>query len=135
MADAGGVMTMDTARGRPGESPPPGAGFSTVTVALVGAAVAAADTAAVSWLALTYWVGSAAPFHWTTEVETKLPPVTRRGIAPSPMRIGEGESEVGAGTGLSMLTVASPDVPPPGGGFTTATRAVPAPVKALAGTS
>ena len=56
------------------EVPPPG--FTTLTCAVPAAAMSLAGIAAVSCVALTNVVVRAAPFHCTTEPETKLLPLT-----------------------------------------------------------
>ena len=56
--------------------PPPGAGLTTLTVAVPTAVMSEAGTAAVRLVAETYVVASDAPFQLTVEVDTKFVPVT-----------------------------------------------------------
>jgi hypothetical protein len=56
------------------EVPPPG--LDTVMEPVVGAAILAAGTLAVSLLGLRYLVASAFPFQFTTELETNPVPLT-----------------------------------------------------------
>jgi hypothetical protein len=118
----------------PLEVPPPGVGFTTVTVAVPAVAMSLAGTEAFNCVPLTYLVVSPVAFHWTVELETKFVPVTVRVKAAPPAVALEGESEVAPGFGLLMVKVKPPDVPPPGVGFTTVTVAVPAVAMSLAGT-
>jgi hypothetical protein len=118
----------------PLDVPPPGVGFTTVTDAVPAVAMSLAGTVAVNSVALTYFVASPVPFHFTVEVETKFVPATVRVNAAPPAVALEGESEVGVGDGLLMVKVSPLDVPPPGVGFTTVTDAVPAVAMSLAGT-
>src|SRR5438309_7585428 len=109
--------------------PPPGAGVNTVTVAVPATAMSAGVIAAVSWVAETRVVARFAPFQRTTELPTKLVPVTVN-VNPGPPAGAEaGFSPVVVGTGLLpavMVNVCALDVPPPGAGVNTVTAAVPA---------
>ena len=67
---------------------------NTVTAAFPGLAISAAGTAAVSWVALTNVVVSALLFQRTTDVESKLPPLTVRMKAGPPWVALDGEMEV-----------------------------------------
>jgi hypothetical protein len=58
------------------EVPPPGAGVTTVTTLEPAAARSLAGIVAVRLVELPNVVVRFAPFHWTTEDETKLAPVT-----------------------------------------------------------
>src|ERR1700727_2996595 len=64
------------------EVPPPGAGFTTVTMPVPGCARLEAGIAAVNFSVFTNVVGRASPFHCTTEPDTNPTPstlnVTRR---------------------------------------------------------
>jgi hypothetical protein len=65
-------------------------------------------------------------FQCTFELETKCDPLTVR-VKPGPSAVAlPGEIELMAGTGLLTVNVFAFDVPPPGGAFTTLTKAVPA---------
>src|SRR6267378_1536476 len=80
--------------------PPPGAGVNTVTVAVPAAARSACGIAAVSSVADPNVVTRFAPFHRTTELPTKLVPVTVS-VNPGPPAGAEvGFSPVVVGTGL-----------------------------------
>jgi hypothetical protein len=65
------------------ESPPPGDGVSTLTVAVPGKAMSPAETAAFSVAELTKVVVRAAPFHCTTEDGSKPEPATTS-VKPGP---------------------------------------------------
>jgi hypothetical protein len=116
------------------EVPPPGVGFITVTDAVPGVAMSLADTEAVNFVPLTYFVFSPVPFHFTVDLETNFVPVTVRVNAAPPAVALEGESEVTAGNGFLMVNVRALDVPPPGVGFITVIDAVPGVAMSLAGT-
>jgi len=58
------------------EVPPPGAGFTTVTLAMPAAAMSVARIVAVSCVGETNVVARAAPFQFTVELLKKLPPLT-----------------------------------------------------------
>src|SRR5450432_3200077 len=87
------------------EMPPPG-GLTTVTLGVPMAAIQAAETWAVSFAALTYVVGKAAPFHSTTEVPMKLLPLTVsvKAAPPAVALLGDSEEIAGA-AGLTPLMV------------------------------
>jgi len=105
--------------------PPPGAGFTTVTLAVPAAAMSAEGIAAVSWLEETNVVVRTAPFQFTVELLTKLAPLTVSVIAALPAVALDGLKPPIAGTGLLIVNAAAVDVPPPGAGFTTVTMVVP----------
>src|SRR5579859_41160 len=84
----------------PLEAPPPGAGFTTVTVAVPGAATLPAGTAAVSCVALTKLVLRLMPFHCTVEEEIKLLPFTVSVNAAPPAVALAGLTLVVVGAGL-----------------------------------
>jgi hypothetical protein len=106
--------------------PPPGVGLNTVTERVWAVAMSAAVMAAVSCVAETYVVVRLEPFQRTTEVGTKLVPVTVRLKLGPPAVADVGFSPVVAGKGLLMVKVRAPEVPPPGVGLKTRTEAVPA---------
>ena len=114
--------------------PPPGAGLTTVTEAVPTAATFAAGTMAVSLIEETNVVTNAEPFQLTVEVETKLVPFTVRVNWALPTVVEVGLIEVMVGTGLLIVKVTEFEVPPPGGGLTTVTDAVPAVATFAAGT-
>ena len=67
---------------------------------------------------------------------TKLLPLTVKAIAllPALAEFGVRDERMGTGFGgTAMVNASAPDVPPPGGGLTTFTCAVPAVVRSLAG--
>jgi hypothetical protein len=109
------------------ETPPPGAGFVTVTVAAPAVARSATAMAAVNCVALMNVVLRALPFHWTTDAATNPPPVTVSVSAPEATfaEAGRIDATTGAGFGV-MVNVAPAEAPPPGAGLTTVTVAVPA---------
>ena len=82
--------------------------------------------AAISIVLLENVVLRADPFQSTTEPETKFEPCTVSVKLGSPAVALLGEIELIAGTGLLIVNVIGLEVPPPGGGFTTVTEAVPA---------
>jgi hypothetical protein len=106
--------------------PPPGVGVITVTVAVPAIAMSAAVMAACKLVLETNVVVRAVPFHWTTEEEMKLVPVTVSVNAESPESTVLGLSDVAAGTGLPIVKVSGLEVPPPGAGVVTVTMALPA---------
>jgi hypothetical protein len=71
-------------------------------------------------------VPSVFPFHFTVDVETKFVPFIVNVNCAPPAVAQVGLIEVVVGTGLLIVNVCGFDVPPPGGGFTTVTDAVPA---------
>jgi hypothetical protein len=81
------------------EVPPPGDGFTTVTLAVPAAAMSAAVIAAVTCVLLTKVVVRADPFHFTMEVLTKLLPFTVRVKAAPPAVADAGLRLVIVGTG------------------------------------
>lgn len=132
-------------------------GFDTVTVAVPGKAVSAAEIAAVNCVALTKVVARGVPFQLTTEAATKFVPFTTRvnpdapqyGIEATGVEDGEIEVEVIVGGGggcapivkftrfdTSVVVVAvvpeDPETAEPG--IWTATGTVPVEVKSAAGT-
>jgi hypothetical protein len=114
--------------------PPPGGAFTTVTEAVPGVAMSAAEMEAVSLVLLKNVVLRADPFQSTTEPETKFEPFTVSVKAGPPAVALLGEIELIAGTGLLTVNVIAFDVPPPGVAFTTVTEAVPAVLMSPEGT-
>src|SRR5216117_4579877 len=115
------------------EVPPPGVGENTVTDAVPAVATSLAGIAACNWVPLTNVVLRAPPFQRTTDPLTKFVPftVSVKGAAPEVAVLGESEPSVG--TGLLMVNVSAPEVPPRGVGDLTVTDAVPAVATSLAG--
>ena len=113
--------------------PPPGAGLTTVTMAVPLVTTSEAGTEAVSCDALAYVVFSAVPFHSTSEEATKSLPLTVSVKAGEPAAAVAGERDETAGTGLTavIVNVTALDVPPPGLGVTTVTSTVPTVPNAL----
>jgi hypothetical protein len=93
--------------------PPPGAGFTTVTDAVPPVATSAAGTIAVSCVDETNVVVSPDPFQLTTELETKLVPVTVnvKPALPAVTQFGLIEVVVGSWLLMVITSVAVP-VPP-----------------------
>jgi hypothetical protein len=117
-----GLLTVKVAAA---EVPPPGAGFVTVTLTVLGVAISVARIAAVNWVALTNVVAFAAPLKFTVAPLTKPVPVTVRVKAAPPAVALLGESEVMTGGGLVTLKLTPAEVPPPGAGLVTVTGNVP----------
>lgn len=110
------------------ETPPPGAGFKTVTEALPATATSPAEILAVNRLALTKLVVRAAPFHLTTDAATNPEPLTVSVNAGLPAAADAGErlSRTGSGFPAPVIVKTTPlETPPPGAGFKTVTVAVP----------
>ena|ERR1039458_1309829 len=84
-------------------------GLFTFTCATPTEAMSPAGTAAVNCVALTNVVVSAAPFHCTTEPETKPEPFAVTVSAPVPATAVDGDSEVSTGalTGGLLVSVSS----------------------------
>src|SRR5215475_8974070 len=93
---AAGVIVNDSAP----DCPPPGLGVKTVTDAVPATAMSAAPIAARSCVALTYVVARSLPFHRTTELATKLLPVTVSVSAGPPAAALVGDRLLATGTGL-----------------------------------
>lgn len=110
---------------KPADVPPLGAGLVTFTCTVPAVPTSAALMDAVSFELLTNVVLRLLPPHSTTAPGTKLLPFTVNVKASLPATALEGESEVATGTGLSMVKVNVPEVPPPGAGVLTDTPAVP----------
>src|SRR5206468_2779116 len=97
-----GALTVNV---RATDVPPPGAGVTTVTEAVPGAARSAAEMAAANWVLLTNVVVRAAPFQRTVEAGTKPLPVTVNVNAAPPTVALLGASVVSTGVGLGFATV------------------------------
>src|ERR1700693_3608518 len=82
-------------------------GSFTFTSATPAEARSLAGTAAVNCVALTNVVESAAPFHCTTEPETKPEPFTVNVSAPAPARAVDGASEAATGVVVGLLVSVS----------------------------
>src|SRR5215469_7010788 len=65
-----------TVKGTGSELPPPGPGFTTVTLAVPSLNTSSAGTIAVSLAALTNVVTKGLPFQFTVDPDTKLAPLT-----------------------------------------------------------
>jgi hypothetical protein len=111
------------------EVPPPGAGVKTLTEAVPGLCRSPAPIDAFSCPELIKVVVRDTPFHWTTELATKLVPLTVKVIPALPAVAEAGETFDTVGTGLGcafIVNVTGFDVPPPGAGLKTVTFAEPA---------
>src|SRR5213592_4827141 len=98
------------------EVPPPGSGLKTVTAALPAPSMSLAGMEAVSWLPLTNVVARSAPFHRTTDAETKPLPLTVR-LKPDPAATADAGLRLlmlGTGFEVVMLKLTGLEVPPPG---------------------
>jgi hypothetical protein len=86
----------------PAEVPPPGAGLTTVIVAVPAVATRLADTVAVSRILLLYAVVNpvVAPFQFTREPLTNPVPFTVKVKLESPATAPAGDSVVTVGTAL-----------------------------------
>src|SRR5438445_6559547 len=88
------------------EVPPPGAGLTTVTLAVPAAAMSVAGIVAVSCVGETNVVARAAPFQFTVEVLTKLPPLTVSVAAGPPAVAPDGLIPPRTGTRLFTVVLA-----------------------------
>ena len=89
--------------------PPPGAGLTTVTLAVVAELTTLAGIETLSWVLLTKLVEYGIPFRRTDEVGTKLEPPTVNVNAPLPTRTETGLRPLIVGTGLLIVNVAELD--------------------------
>lgn len=105
--------------------PPPGEGLNTVTDAVPAVARFAAGMTAVIEVVETTVVANAIPFHRTTAVELKFEPVTVTTVSGLPATALSGLIDVRNGGGLLIAKGIELEVPPPGVGLNTVTRAVP----------
>ena len=85
----------------PFETPPPGVGLNTVTVAVPAVTMSDANIAAVNLVALTYVVTRSDPFHLTTDPLTKLEPFAVSVNAFPPAVAFDGLRLVRFGTGFT----------------------------------
>jgi hypothetical protein len=116
------------------EVPPPGAGVNTVTGTVPATAMSEAGIAAVNLVAETNVVVRSSPFQRTTELVTKLLPLTVSvNAAPPAVRDDGLRLEIVGTGGLLIVKVSALEVPPPGGGENTVTCAVPATAMSEAG--
>jgi hypothetical protein len=83
--------------------PPPGAGLTTVIVAVRGVAKLAEDTVAVNCEELTYVVTNGTPFQFTVEPATKPNPLTVKVYAEPPGTVAAGVIGYNAGTGFGAI--------------------------------
>ena len=106
--------------------PPPGAGFTTVTLKVPAFEMSVALIVAVSLVELTKEVVRADPAQSTVDVFTKLVPVTVS-VKPAPPAVALlGDSDVIVGLGLFTVKFTAFDTPPPGAGLVAVTGNVPA---------
>jgi len=84
-------------KGKAVESPPPGAGVSTVTCAVPALTTSFAKIVACSWAPPLNVVARLVPFHCTTELGVKLLPVTVRVKPAAPVAMLVGVSVVTEG--------------------------------------
>ena len=96
------------------ETPPPGPGLATLIESSLAVARSEAGMAAVNRVPLTNVVGRVAPFTRTTEVLTKLLPVSVSVNPPLPAMTLVGDMLVSAGTGLLIVNVSAELLPPVG---------------------
>ena len=108
------------------ETPPPGAGLETVTIAVPPVAMSAAVMAACKLVLDTNVVVRALPFHCTVEEDTKPVPVTVSVNAAPPAIVELMFRDSTAGAGLLIVKANALLEPPPGLGVETETCAVPA---------
>src|SRR5436189_279917 len=108
------------------EAPPPGVGLKTVLGSAPAVAMSAAGICAWSCVLLTKVVMRSAPFQRTTDELLKFVPVAVSVNAALPASALGGEIELSVGTGLLIVNVEAPEVPPPGVGLKTVTGDVPA---------
>ena len=117
-----GTGTVETTRLMGLDVPPPGVGLKTVIGKLPTAAISLARIAAVNCVALTNVVTLSTPLNRTTELLSKLMPLTVKGNARSPAVLLVVDNVVIAGTGwLTVKFTSWVDVPPPGVGLVTVT--------------
>ena len=105
---------------------PPSAGFVTRIWTTPAAVRSPAFSATWTWVELPNVVVRGEPFRVTDESRTKPVPVRVTAADALPARIDDGDSAERAGNGFLTLTGRTKEVPPPGGGFTTAIWSVPA---------
>src|SRR5882724_2114757 len=115
------------------EVPPPGAGLTTVIEMVPEEATSLAGIAAVSWVLLTNAVLLLELFTRTTELATKLPPLSVSVNPALPALILAGEILESEGDGLLIVRARAAEIPPPGAGFATVIESVPEEATSLAG--
>src|SRR5262249_59498964 len=93
-----------TVNGCAPEVPPPGAGVTTVMLAVPAAAMSLARMAAVTCVALTKLVVRGLPLTRTTELVVKLVPVAVRGKAEGPAIGGVGVVPDRGGAGVGAVS-------------------------------
>jgi len=108
------------------EVPPPGVGFTTVTLNVPALAMSVALIVAVSFVELTKTVVRADPAQSTVDVFTKLVPVTVSVNPAAPAVALLGDRDVIAGLGLFTVKFTAFETPPPGAGLVAVTGNVPA---------
>src|SRR5688500_13547359 len=101
----GGELTVNVL---PLEVPPPGAGVCTLMVRVARLARSAADSTAVSMVALLNVVGRATPSNNTCEDATKPVPVTTSDTPLVPAATPVGEIALTCGAGFCCSTVTTP---------------------------
>src|SRR5262249_51932581 len=111
VSEGGAAVTVSVS---PPDVPPPGAGLKTVMESAPGEAMSDAGIAAVNWLAFTKVVVRPAPLTCTTDVETKLLPVTVSVNPGLPAVALVGEILVNDGCGLLTVSVSFPETEPSG---------------------
>jgi len=108
------------------ETPPPGAGFVTVTGKIPPLTICAAEMCAVNSDGLKKVVTTGTPAKLTTDAGTKLLPVTLRIRSGPPAAALAGSRVVAIGAGLLIVNISGVDSPPVGAGSKTVTESVPA---------
>lgn len=140
IAGVGLTMLMDSAFDVPPPKPSALGGVTTVTLAVPAFNISVAGICAVACVAEITLVARGLPFHCTTDVLTKLTPVTVNKSPGSPALTGLGFKDVmrGDGGGGSIIVNGSalevvPGNPVVPGGLNTVTLTIPAVVKSLEG--
>jgi hypothetical protein len=98
-------MTVKIDTGSTAETPPPGAGFDTLTDVHPSVVNCGAGIVALSCVALPYDVATGVPPISTVDVFVKLDPVTVIVVSLDPARIAVGLTEVATGIGEYVLPV------------------------------
>ena len=106
-----GAVPVKIVKIREAETPPPGAGFATVTLAVPAAERSLAGMVAVNWPALCHDVESAVPFHCTTAPFSKFEPNATKLSEELPAAASDGE--MAPTTGMSWGGDELPCEPPP----------------------
>ena len=114
---------FSTASGNGNDVPPPGPGLTTCTEKVWIVARSPIVTGTVNVNGSTKVVARAPPLNSTTELETKLLPLTVSVNAASPTLAMGGSSNASVGAGFSTASGKANDVPP-GPGLTTCTEKV-----------